>query len=685
MNIRKGLLLGFLLLIAGSILVVYIRKNNSSYQSFGPEWFKGSPSSIKLEGENSAFTKGLNLKSSLLTDAVPTNRWWISALTEQWPETLFTLPFTSRLSDKGLSTGVPQIIVNADSIISPFQPDIQVTFPERVLDRSQIVAYDDQSVTISSLDTKGNTVFDTHFVKGSPLQALTLYESATIILPTDQVEKKELPDGRFTLSFSIHDQAYVVYSPVNIDLSAITKSATVSITKPTRITIAALPNNVSTNTQIAYDQASAGVIESITASFNDSKFPTANFQITTKDAKPTLFLLLPHQLTEKNLQLQSLGSFTTIRGEAKLVEGNNFTVEYPVPVPESEIQFPHEDEFFNRIALEQYLQQGIAEALKPGNTSYFGAKELYRLANLLNIAKQADSPTAPQFQEVLHSELTNWFTYSPGEKDKYFYYDTKIKGLVAVVPEFDSERFNDHHFHYGYFLYSAAILGRYDPTFTKEYSPVINTLVLDIANSERQEKGFPYLRVVDMYEGHSWAAGLARFSDGNNQESVSEAINAWYAINIWGKTSKNSALERLGYELYAQEVTAARTYYFNENPANPFPAAYGHNAVSLLWSGKATFETFFSTQPEAKHGILYLPLSPASLYLGDGNLIPNELSSLKKELGGAEPSVWKDTLLMVEGIKDPLAAQKKFTGTGEMDSSTSRAFMYVWLAQMGQR
>lgn len=48
--------------------------------------------------------------------------------------------------------------------------------------------------------------------------------------------------------------------------------------------------------------------------------------------------------------------------------------------------------------------------------------------------------------------------------------------------------------------------------------------------------------------------------DGKNQESSSEAVNAYYAIALLGQASGNAALEGWGRLLLANEITAARKY-----------------------------------------------------------------------------------------------------------------------------
>ena len=56
---------------------------------------------------------------------------------------------------------------------------------------------------------------------------------------------------------------------------------------------------------------------------------------------------------------------------------------------------------------------------------------------------------------------------------------------------------------------------------------MVDKLIADIANTQRGDKAFPFLRNFDPYEGHSWASGIGLGEFGNNQESSSEAVAAW--------------------------------------------------------------------------------------------------------------------------------------------------------------
>lgn len=73
--------------------------------------------------------------------------------------------------------------------------------------------------------------------------------------------------------------------------------------------------------------------------------------------------------------------------------------------------------------------------------------------------------------------------------------------------DFGNTYYNDHNFHYGYYVYTAAIIGYLDPewlTRNKSANKVwVNTLIRDWANPSTEDPFFPFSRSYDWYHGHS--------------------------------------------------------------------------------------------------------------------------------------------------------------------------------------
>ncbi len=81
-----------------------------------------------------------------------------------------------------------------------------------------------------------------------------------------------------------------------------------------------------------------------------------------------------------------------------------------------------------------------------------------------------------------------------------------------------------NHLHtYGYFIYAAAVVAKYDPAWLAKWKSQLAYMVRDYGNINAQDEYFPLVRHKDFYAGHSWGSGLSSMVDGVYSESVSLA------------------------------------------------------------------------------------------------------------------------------------------------------------------
>jgi hypothetical protein len=125
------------------------------------------------------------------------------------------------------------------------------------------------------------------------------------------------------------------------------------------------------------------------------------------------------------------------------------------------------------------------------------------------------------------------------------------------------QNLNDHHFHFGYFLRAAAAIGRYDRAWLDAYLPFVEELRKDVANYDRNDTNYPFLRNFSPFYGHNWADGTSQ--DGANQESTSEAINFSAGLMELGLLLGNNEWRDMGMYMYEQEILAAEQYWFNQD------------------------------------------------------------------------------------------------------------------------
>jgi endoglucanase Acf2 len=211
---------------------------------------------------------------------------------------------------------------------------------------------------------------------------------------------------------------------------------------------------------------------------------------------------------------------------------------------------------------------------------------------------------------------------------------------------------------------------------------MLRLLVRDIAAPDREDAMFPYLRSFDCFAGHSWASGHARFADGNNQESSSEAMNAWAALILLGEAIGNTKLRDLGIWLYTTEVEAINAYWFDVT-GTIRPPAYPSPVLTMIWGGKGTRETWFSSKPEIVYGINWLPFHGGSLYLG---LYPEYVKRCYDGLAAAKANKlwedWADLVLMYRALDDPADAIRQLEARGDklpIEGGNSRANLVHWL------
>ena len=231
---------------------------------------------------------------------------------------------------------------------------------------------------------------------------------------------------------------------------------------------------------------------------------------------------------------------------------------------------------------------------------------------------------------MLQRRIEDWFD---GEDNFFFYYDSTWDTLIGYPDSYGSaDQLNDHHFHYSYFIKAAATIAQFDPDWAKpeNYGGMIDLLIRDCANYDRDDQRFPWMRFFDSYAGHSWASGHASFASGNNQESSSESMNFATSLILYGEATQNNRIRDLGVYWHATEAEAIRNYWF-DNDGEVFPKGYGHRCVGMIWGDGGTYGTWWTANPEEIHGINYLPLNGGSLYLGrDPDYIKRNLQDLDR-------------------------------------------------------
>ena len=344
---------------------------------------------------------------------------------------------------------------------------------------------------------------------------------------------------------------------------------------------------------------------------------------------------LPHHWRENTSPLAfSDIVYPTIRGPMKCAIGEEFTLRYPFQGVLPNLPAP-KGTGYDAERVKTLLAQFFTDKKALGADTYWGGKDLQRYAQAAFIAAQTNDPSLAAIAGKLRSSLENWFTYTPGEKERFFAYYPRRKGLVGFNVSYGSEHFTDHHFHYGYFVYTAGLLSQLQPDFAAQYGDMARLVAKEYANYDRADNRFPFLRTFDIWRGHSFADGNG-FPDGNNQESTGEAVNSWVGMILLGEALGDADLTAAGVMGYSFESRANVEYWFDPH-GDVFPPAYSHKACGMIWCNSIVWGTWFTADPAWIYGIQWIPSGPhAAFYDRDRDFIKKAYAGLIRELEAFE-------------------------------------------------
>ena len=307
--------------------------------------------------------------------------------------------------------------------------------------------------------------------------------------------------------------------------------------------------------------------------------------------------------------------YLTPRGVMKTSLGNAFRITYdfegilPFLPPPAKLGLPNDYDPARMSA----LLAGSAQKSKYGNDTYWGGKDLTRFTQYLQMARELRDPSYPALLDDARKSMVDWLTYTPGEPAHYFALYPNWHALVGFKDSYGSGRFNDQHFHYGYFTYAGALLGMEDAGFLKDYGDMLKLVAKEYANWDRKDTRFPLFRTFDIWAGHSWAGGTGS-PGGNNQESTSEAMQSWVGLFYLGTMLGDSDMISAAAMGYAMESRATMEYWFNTN-GDVFSPNYRHPIIGVLWSGGQSYGTYFTGDPAWIYAIQTLPQCPGLDYL----------------------------------------------------------------------
>ncbi|MBH0098936.1 1,3-beta-glucanase [Salinibacterium sp. NSLL150] len=593
----------------------------------------------------------------------PTNRWFSGLVFGEDSLPVFPLPLSFQLTGGGFALGVPAVVSAENVIAGGFTPAVSADIGA---DDYVVSAYDEASVTISQT-AGGNEIGTTVIAEGSPFVSFTASEAVAVTLGQPLRDD----DGAWTAEVNGTQYGLVSDGEMNAAGSELTLAAG----------DAATWFAVSDGGVVAdFIQAATPIVSTSIQYTVDAAVASTSIRYETRDSSPTIVAAMPHQGAGLDSSVScDAGSWPSIYGELVACMATELTWTVPTIEPAGALDLANLTEE-HRERLRQQLNVDVASTVPAPADTYYGGKWLYRLTNMLEVARQIGADDiAATITEQLVSALDTWTDPEGCDErtERCFVYDDQARGLVGLAASFGSDQFNDHHFHYGYFLYTAGVLAAADPALVEKWAPVMNLLAADIA-AQGENSYFPERRVFDAYAGHSWASGTSPFADGNNQESSSEAVSAWNGLALWAAASDQAALATEARWMLSAEAHSANAYWTNFDRTEAVYDGFDHTVAALNWGGKRDYATWFSAEPSAMLGILVLPMSPVSGYLAA------DPDRLRANIAEAAPDgsdvLFGDYLLMysaLAGKADAAAALEESDNLNEdrIDDGNSRTYL----------
>ena len=221
------------------------------------------------------------------------------------------------------------------------------------------------------------------------------------------------------------------------------------------------------------------------------------------------------------------------------------------------------------------------------DSMYFSGKALSKFATLVYTVH--DLCNEPDLARLGLGQLKIAFAKFATNQQKFpLVYDTAWKGVVSsgtyvtgdASQDFGNTYYNDHHFHYGYFIHAASIIAYLDPQWLQLNKEWVNMLVRDAANPSTSDPYFPFSRMFDWYHGHSWAKGLFESADSKDEESSSEDAMFAYAIKMWGRVIGDKSMEARGNLMLSVLARTLRSYFLLQDGNGNHPAEFVRNKVT---------------------------------------------------------------------------------------------------------
>lgn len=666
--------------------------------------------SLKPRGNDGAVPRAPFRTEAMLKRAAPTNQWYSSLIFNDQPENIYAQPLSLRPMQGGLEVALPQKVV-----VPTERRDVEIHYPHRHALTISPVAFEPGRALLAGASDwaiditmgRGADRFEASVAHGSPYAWLRVGRGDLRVRLPEAGERLPAADPRM-LVLRVKGVAYALFGPTGVTWTAVSPTEWTARLPEGKgyLAVAGLPDDSAATQALLLKHAYAAItdtrvdwkVDRATGEVQTS-FSASTQALEGAETTPLLGLYPHHWYRNASVEGQLGPAYDTVRGKIRLLAAKGFrtTARYTGFVP----YWPAVPEGHPRLSeLRDVMKTDSRNArrmlLVEGEGPYWQGKGLQRLVKMLDVyEQQGDQEAAERVLGLVKTRVEEWFAGT--DKRRYFHWDQAM-GTVVGYPEeyFAVKQMNDHHFHYGYWIRAVAEIALRDPAWAARgrWGDMVDLLIKDIAYPERGKPEFPFLRNFDPYEGHSWASGIGLGESGNNQESSSEALNAWTGLILWGEVQSDPALRDLGIWLLVTETEAVKHYWFDLY-GQVFAPEYKNVDVSMVFGAKYAHNTWWIDDPRQITGINLLPMTTVSTYFASHpDYIRKNLAALVEEqkvwaARGKKvdpPDIWQDVFAKYLALADPAAALQAWNRWGAVelgDSRTHTLHFLLSLAELG--
>jgi endo-1,3(4)-beta-glucanase len=619
-----------------------------------------------------------------LAGPYPTNAWWTNLALGEGRAVVNTLPYLVKLNHQGLYVCYPGRTITSTFIISYFIQNFGLTCTEP-LESHEITSFDLMSVNFQF--GSGDSKMKTTLIKGSPYMTLEYINTTPKVVTAHAIlsvngRSGPVTDSRFVIGLN-NGQTWVIYASQNVTFNrgGSSLTATGKFTGKLRIALAQSNDVLS-----ILDEHSKAIPVGCKVDYEvENDVAKIRYKWQKEGSGDLLMLALPHHMDVlSNPNTTLLRTYKTIKGYLTGIIGSTWTLLEPL-TPLS-WHSPRAPDASKLAAIKSALATD-KNVLPRAADSYFFSKEIASMARVALIAEAVNEVNISDYViGRLTGSINQWMTgrnWNPLKYDNTWKGVCTTQGMLYQAADFGQGWYNDHHYHYGYFTYAAAVIARRNPAWFQTYKSAILGLVRDFANPSARDTYFPVTRHMDWFDSHSWASGIVDFGDGKNQESTSEAVNAYYATYLFGLAINDTKMADLGRILLAMEIRGAQKYWQITNSSGLYeePFASG-KVVGMLWQLKVDEGTWFGgINVPFTHTIQMFPFTPITEQLLRKEWVKEAYPILRDSLPDyAVGDGWKGFVYMDHAIIDKEAAWEEVQSLKNFDDGNTKTNTLYWVA-----